>query len=98
MFKKLLLTVVVFFLMTAIAVAGCVISKGASVYLSTPQGAMPVKANTDVSATADETQPTAEWLKGFSQDAEEDWSDGIAVTDYNGYSVLVHKKDFKCTE
>lgn len=89
-------TVIMFFLMIAIAVAGCIVPSGTVAMLATPNGMTKVFAQVDVNVNIEQEQPPAEILKQFSQNAGEDWTDAVVVTDENGYHLLVHRGDLNC--
>lgn len=96
MIKKIVLTLVLYLCMISVAIAGCIIPSGTRVFIATPNGMMEAFAQSNVIAEKAEKQPTAEQLTQFSVKINEDWSDGIAVKDENGYNVLLHGSDFRC--
>ena len=98
MFKKIMLTIALFFMLTAVAMAGCIVSSGSTLYLATTQGMVKVYATMDATVTVDppEKQPPAELLQQFSAKVNENWTDGVSIADENGYHFLAHERDLHC--
>ena len=78
----------------SIAVAGCIIPKGTDVMLFTRNGMSPTAPTIDRPVVESKEQPKPELLKDFSENAGQDWSDGVVVfdRDYVIY-ILVHRRD-----
>ena len=95
MFKKLIISLVLFMFMTASAF-GCMLVKGTAAWMFVNGGVQKVYAGSDGPVVLHEKQPTAEQLQKFDaqETVNEDWSDGVVVTDENeDINLLVHKKD-----
>jgi hypothetical protein len=98
MFKKFFLTVVLFFCMAAVAVAGCIVPQGTHALLATPAGMEPVTANRDIEVKVDppEKQPPLDLLRAFSAKVGENWTDGVSIEDPTGAHLLVHSSSLHC--
>jgi hypothetical protein len=95
--KTLLLTILLFFCMTAVAVAGCIIPQGTKAWLFDGVSQWDeVTAAQQVKAELSEKQPPAKWLSDFGRQCGQDYSDGVVVQDEFGYFLLLHKDQLVC--
>jgi len=98
MSKKFLFSLVLCLLLLPALAFGfqCKINANSKVLLAEPNGIVPAMTSREVPADIDAEQPSIEILQKISQALNNDWTDGVSVTDENEYRVLVHKNDLKC--
>ena len=94
MFKQLLLTVLILMFSVSMAVAGCIVPENTDVMLFTEFGMSRTTPTTDRPVKEVSPQPEPTLLKEFSDNADEDWTDGVIILDEElAIYLLVHKKD-----
>lgn len=97
MFKKLLLSLILFIFLTVSAL-GCILPAGTKVWQFAPGGVIRVAPINDTKVSLHKLQPSQEQLHIFSnqKSVNEDWSDAVIVTDGRGINILVHEGDLNC--
>ena len=96
MIKQLLLAALILVFSVSLAVAGCMLPKDTGVMMFTQGGMSRTTPSVDRPVVEVSEQPTAEMLAEFSNNAKEDWTDGVVVFDKDHVLfLLVHKKDLQ---
>jgi len=101
MFKKLILSLVLFLFMTTIAIGECTLLQGTRVLMFVPidggVGVQEVYPNDDIIVSIHKEQPTEKQLKKFSLEVSENWTDGVVVNySVEDVNIMVHRKDLIC--